>query len=87
MNSIECVKFTSVEHHNGDFTQIDLSHVLWTYLKKFFAYIEAIFFFFFFLFPSINLSICLPIVNIEKNNGIEKYFKNMLKNDVFRTFR
>ena len=83
MNSIECIKFTSVEHHNGDFTQIDLSHVLWTSLKKFYAYIEATFF----LFPSINLSICLPIVNIEKNNGIEKYLKNMLKNDVFRTFR
>ena len=83
MNSIECVKFTSVEHHNADFTQIDLSHVLWTSLKKFYANIEAIFF----LFPSLSLSICLPTGNIEKNNGIEKYLKNMLKNDVCRTSR
>ena len=62
-----------MQPHNADLTKGYFSHVLWTSHNKFYANIETIFYLYLYMFT--YRSICLPRINIEKSNDLEKHLK------------
>ena len=64
----------SLKRHNADVTKRHFSRVFWPSLNKFYTNVNVICYLFSYMFTYIF--ICLSIVNIKKDNDIERHFKN-----------